>query len=503
MSALYKGDSEVKFADRPSMPYYWARTNYRQPEERAIGVAYSFLGMRIQCAQCHKHPFDQWSKEDFDAFKAFFTRVQFSQTAARDKESQDQYKEIIASAGLDGTLRGNDLRRKFPELLKEGKVIPFSEIYVVKPTPAPPSRNRNNNRRPNGSTANARVLGGEAIDLSGVEDPRLPLMEWLRSKDNPYFARAFVNRVWANYFNVGIVEPPDDMSLGNPPSNKPLLDYLAQGFIEHGFDMKWLHREIIASDTYQRSWQPTETNVKDERNFARAVPRRLPAEVAYDAVTIATSSDARAAEARNELKGRAIAIATSSARFQGNQAGGAAYGLQVFGRSTRESNCDCDRSMDASLLQTVYLQNDTQVLAALNGGRDSWIDQIRNRVGRLRDGSDGERIDLNREILRTKDRLSRAKRDKDEAQVKRLEARLAELEKANERRAEVASQPEGVNVDPVTLVKQAYLRTLSRYPTDEEMTRCQQFLAESSSPLEGAKGLLWALINTKEFIVNH
>jgi hypothetical protein len=105
-------------------------------------------------------------------------------------------------------------------------------------------------------------------------------MDWLRSPDNPLFAKAFVNRVWANYFNVGIVQPADDMNLANPPVNAPLLDYLAKGFIEHEFDMKWLHREILNSRTYQLSWIPNSTNRHEERNFARAVPRRLPAEIA-------------------------------------------------------------------------------------------------------------------------------------------------------------------------------------------------------------------------------
>ena len=502
MSVMYKGDAKETFAERPTMPYYWARNNYRQPEERAIGMAYTFLGIRIQCAQCHKHPFDQWSKSDFDAFKAFFARVQFLPNGARDKETQEQYKAIMAEAGLDKDLKGNDLRRMLPEAIKEGKVVPFGEVAVVAPTPV--NRNNGNPRnRPAPSGPTARVLGGEAIDLNGVADARQPLMEWMRGKDNPYFARAFVNRVWANYFNVGIVEPPDDMSLANPPSNKPLLDYLTQGFLEHEFDMKWLHREIIASATYQRTWQPNETNGKDERNFARAIPRRLPAEVAYDAIAIATASDAKASQARNELKGRAIHIASSSARVQGNTAGNAAFGLQVFGRSTRESNCDCDRSMDASLLQTVFLQNDSQVLQAVSGGRDSWVDQIKLSAKKPKDGSDAHSEDLDKEVARLKVRLDRAKKDKNEEQVKRLEERIAQLKPPEKEKVEVAAAPEGVNIDPATLVKQAYLRTLSRYPTDDEMARCQQFLADSSSPLEGAKGLLWTLINTKEFIVNH
>ncbi len=120
-------------------------------------------------------------------------------------------------------------------------------------------------------------------------------MDWLRDKDNPYFARAIVNRVWANYFGVGIIEPPDDMNLANPPSNGPLLDYLAEEFVAHGYDLKWLHREIRYSRTYQLSWRPNDTNRLDERNFSRAVVRRLPAEVAYDALACATAGDEQAA----------------------------------------------------------------------------------------------------------------------------------------------------------------------------------------------------------------
>ncbi|WP_425618847.1 DUF1549 and DUF1553 domain-containing protein [Anatilimnocola sp. NA78] len=506
MSEMYR-DSKGTFAERPSMPYYWARNNYRQPEERAIGIAYTFLGMRIQCAQCHKHPFDQWSKDDFDAFKAFFARVQFSPAGARDKETVAQYQAIMEQTGLKKDLKGNDLRRQLPDILKDGKTIPFGEVHLVKPTVnanrGKNDKDNNKNRRAPMPVAKARVLGGETMDLNSVEDARQPLMDWMRSPNNPYFAKAFVNRVWASYFNVGIVEPPDDLSLANPPSNRKLLDYLAKGFIEHEFNMKWLHREILASDTYQRSWQPNETNAKDERNFARAVPRRMPAEVAYDAIAIATASDAKAAEARTALKGRAINIATSSARIQGNQAGTANFGLQVFGRSTRESNCDCDRSMDASLLQTVYLQNDSSVLTAIGGGKDTWIDQIKLKQTKLRDGTDPSKVDLDRELPRMKVRLERAKKEKNKEQVARIEERIAELKKAGDAKKVVAEQPEGVNVDPVTLVRQAYLRTLSRQPTDDEIARCQQFLADSSSPLEGAKGLLWTLINTKEFIVNH
>jgi hypothetical protein len=411
----------------------------------------------------------------------------------------------MAELGVDPSMRmnGNEIRNKFRDWLKEGKTIPFAEVYVNQ-RPANQNRRPNNNNRRNQpvSVPSARVLGGETLDLTQTDDAPKQLMEWLRSKDNMYIPPAFVNRVWASYFNVGIVQPADDMSLANPPSNKPLLDYLARGFIEHGFDMKWVHREILNSRTYQLSWQPNETNAKDERNFSRAVPRRLPAEVAYDAIQLATAADAKAATMLTDVRNRAIAIAGSNPR-QGNGASG--FALQVFGRSIRESNCDCDRSMEASLLQTVFLQNDFQVLSSINGGRDTWIDQISRQIrGVGADGNASQTDDRGRrrDIAQLEQRLKRAKENGDQEQIKRIEDRLAQLQpqsKADEKQASEPASPE----QTAALVKQAYLRTLSRYPTAEEMDRCHQYLASSANPVEGAKGLLWTLLNTKEFIVNH
>ncbi len=501
MSKLYRGDEGASFADRPSMPYYWGRTGFTQPEERAIGFAYTFLGIRIQCAQCHKHPFDQWAKSDFDAFKSFFPpTLRYAQNGA---SAQDEYKKMIADLGLaDTELRGNQLRNKLTQLVQEGKTIPFPEITAAVVRAQPANRRNNNNNR-NATSPTARVLGGAEVDLTKHSDTRQPLMDWLRSKDNPYFAKAFVNRVWANYFNVGIVQPPDDLSLANPPSNRPLLDYLAQGFIEHSFDMKWVHREITNSATYQLSWQPNETNAKDERNFARSVPRRLPSEVAVDAINAAVASDEKAASLLTTVKGRAIGVPGSNARApQGGNNNLLGFALQVFGRSIRESNCDCDRSMDASLLQTVYLQNDQAVHTALSGGRDTWIDQISLTKSRPTAAPE-RRGAAERDLVQLKVRLERAKKEGDEEQVQRIEARLAEVEASVADRKQAEANPGGITLDTLSLIRQSYLRTLSRNPTPDEIARCEQYLASAASPVEGAKGLLWTLINTKEFIVNH
>jgi hypothetical protein len=279
-----------------------------------------------------------------------------------------------------------------------------------------------------------KLLGGEEVIGRDYADPRQPLMDWMRQEDNPYFARAFVNRVWTSYFNVGIIDPPDDMNLANPPSNPALLDDLARGFVKSGYDMKWLHREITNSRTYQLSWRPNETNKTDERNFSRSVLRRLPAEVAYDAVVLATASDDALKALHADPAGtRAIGVAScfASARDGSN------YAVNLFGKPPRTINCDCERSAEPSLLQTVYLRNDQEVLKLLDR-KDGWLQQI----------------------ARSKVR------------------------------------------DPDELIRQAYLRTLSRLPDEREAAVAKKHLAEASDMMTGLRDLLWALVNTKEFIVN-
>lgn len=497
MSKLYQPKSEEKFADRPSLSYYWHRRNLRTSEERAISFAYTFLGIRIQCAQCHKHPFDQWSKEDFEQFKGFFAGVQLSQ--ANRQSDKEQYEQLLKDLEIDPKQKGNNLDKLLSEKLKQGKTIPFPEVFT---SAAPQKTDKKNNSR---TPTSARLLGEEKTDLTEFADARKPLMDWLREKDNPYFARAFVNRVWANYFNVGIVQPPDDLSLANPPSNKPLLDYLTAGFVEHNFDMHWLHREICNSRTYQTSWKPNDTNAKDERNFSRAVPRRLPAEAAYDACFAATADDARVATFRTDLKDRAIAVPGASARANNAKS---TFALQVFGRSIRESNCDCDRSSEASLLQTVFLQNDSSVLAMVNGGKGTWADQISrdwSKAGTAPDRDLPADLNVKKEIARTQARIAAIKKDKkpNEEQLARLEDRLAALELASGKEPEKKPEAKIADEDHVAVIRQAYLRTLSRPPTADETARCREFLASAATPVDGVRGLMWALINTKEFIVNH
>jgi len=448
MSGYQQGDFAHDFAEQPYLPYFWSRRGFQTPQERALGFAYTFLGVRIQCAECHKHPFDQWTKDDFARFQNFFTRVRSGDAPATKAEMAAMHEGL----GIDPKLRGNERDKALAKLLKEGKTVPFRETFVVAPPKAPPApagAAKERPRKPEKLVAGrtATVLGGEEQRIDELEDPREVLMDWMRDEDNPYFTRAIVNRIWAAYFNVGIVEPPDDLSLANPPSNAPLLDHLADEFRRRGFDLKWLHREIVTSRTYQAGWRTNETNRLDERNFSRAVPRRIPAEVALDAIRMATAADADADALAASSGGRAVAEAPAAGWGQSGR-----YALAVFGRSTRESNCDCDRSMEPSLLQTVFLRNDRDMLAQIDR-KGGWVDVV---------------------------------------------SRPFEAKPAKGAAVRLPGDDE-----VAAIVRRAYLRTLSRPPSDGESARAMAYVAESASVREGARDLLWALLNTKEFLVNH
>lgn len=353
----------------------------------------------------------------------------------------------------------------------------------------------------------ATVLGGKQMNVDEVEDPREILMAWMLDDSNPYFAQSLVNRVWSSYFNVGIVEPPDDLSLANPPSNPKLLEYLAQGFREHNFDMKWLHREICKSDTYQRGWRPNATNLHDDRNFSRAIARRIPAEVIYDAVRTATAGDREAMELCSLVEKRAIADTTVGS-YNNN------YALEIFGQSTRESNCDCDRSMEPSLLQTVFLQNDKEMLDSISR-RGSWLDELTKTLPDFNDPA-AEKLKIEREqkltneIAQLNKRLEYAVKKNNKTTIKSIKKAIA-VKEATIKEPNTGSVFDGSVSEWVTenedqvrdILDSAYLRTLVRQPTDREIDRSIAYLKESPTAKDGLRDILWALLNTKEFALNH
>lgn len=539
MSEICQDSSGEKFAERPGLVHYWARNNFKTSEERAIGFAYSFLAVRIQCAQCHKHPFDQWSKSDFENFERLFTAVQANQnTIAPDAKAE--YAKMISSLDVDKSLKGNQLRKEFDELLKQGKTVPLPELTVRGPAANAKNKKAKDKSAPP-TFSKAKLLGGEWVAMDEA-DVRGKLMDWLREPENPYFAKAIVNRIWAQYFGAGIVNPADDLNLANAPSNGPLLDHLATGFIRSGFDLKWVHREIVNSDAYQRSWIANETNALDRHNFSHSQLRRLPAEATYDAVRMAVVNDTMFEKAEQLQTPRAITKPGGSARIVGND--DMSYALTVFGRSVRESNCDCDRSSEPSLLQTVFLVNDSAVQNWLSDPKTSWAAAVAkkydwdvpsdNANDKSTNKSDqfarmAETFTARREALEERLELARASGKK--KQVEALEVQ----QKALLRQANIVAKKNGLadawtqllqgqqtaptdlpSADPSDVSEQyvneeqalwiaenAYLRTLSRKPNSQELATSIEYLKSEVSPVAAVQGLMWGLINTKEFVLNH
>lgn len=426
MSSYFRRENPADFAARDTMPYFWSRRNVGKADDKALSFAFAFLGVSLQCAQCHKHPFDQWTKQDFDQFTAFFNGVRYG-VAAR-----DQVEAMKREVGLTGDEDSGAFKRSFQQLLQEGKRLPFKDVSV--PLPSKTAKRRPASTSKLGRVITPKLLGGEEVIATDFADPRQPLMDWMRQPDNPYFARSLVNRVWAVYFHAGLIEPTDDLNLANPPSNAALLDYLEEGFVKSGYDLKWLHRTIANSHAYQRSWRPNETNRLDERNYSRAVVRRLPAEVVVDAMVLATASRGeRRALDEDPAQTRAIGAASGLAGRNVDN-----YAVNLFGKPPRQINCECERASEPTLLQTVFLRNDQEV----------W-QRLRSKTGWL---------------------------------------------------AEIGAGPQ---LAPQVLARIAYLRTLSRPPNTDELAIAVEHLNNTSDQGEALRLLLWALMNTKEFVLNH
>jgi hypothetical protein len=511
MAPLYKKKPEGTYADRSTMPHYWGRANFKTPEDRAIGFAYNFLGIRIQCAQCHKHPFDQWTMDEFHEFKNFFVNTRFRGSPG----SKEGAAKILKELKVDSTLKGNALRRELRTQIADGIVTPFDEVWTARPEPPKKDKRGKVIRSRSRTVSKAKLLGeAEATDLTQYDDPRQPLMDWMRNDEKQLFAKSMVNRIWSCYFNIGIVEPPDDLSKANPPSNAALLDYLTKGFVANNYDLKWVHRQIANSATYQRTWVPNETNRMDERNFSHSIPRRVPAEVVMDALIAATSSDEEFSTIHQDVADRNIAEISAGARYNENAQN---YALSVFGRSIRESNCDCDRSQEPSLLQTVFLQNDAEIYNLMDRGRGGWINQVasdldlrQTRVAQRNGSSTARQVaSLQAQIKRAKDLLKKAQKGKNEKTAAQAQRRIAGLRKSLEKVSpQSASGDSGFaqKADPEKLqeaVRETYLRTLSREPKKDELDKALAYVESSDDHLNGVRDLLWALLNTKEFIVNH
>ncbi len=290
-------------------------------------TAQLFLGLRIQCARCHHHPFEKWSQDDYYGFSAFFSRV-----GRKPSPSDTQRSRIFHRRGVASAINP-----------KTGQ--------SVKPT----------------------GLGAAAFDIPADVDPREQLADWMARPDNPFFARALVNRYWKHFFGRGLVDPEDDMRVTNPASNPALLDALAADFIESGFDLKHLVRTIANSQTYQLSATPNDYNENDKQNFSRYYPRRLKAEVLLDSIDVLTATPTQFA---------GLPAGTRAVQLPDNAFD--SYFLTVFGRPESASACECERTGDANLAQHLLLLNSKEIQAKLVSGRSVQLaDDKREHVAKI------------------------------------------------------------------------------------------------------------------------
>lgn len=358
-------------------PVIWYRT-VRNLTHQTNDTAQLFLGTRMNCAQCHHHPYEKWSQDDYYQLQAFFARM--------GRKSGEIAQEPAIYVKLDGQVR-NPVTNK-----------------VMQP----------------------RGLDGPEHVIGEDDDPRHKLVDWMASPDNPFFAKALANRMWAHFMSRGLVEPVDDMRVTNPPTNPELLDALAKDFIDRKFDIKHLIRSIMTSSAYQLSSEPHAGNIHDKQSYARAYPRRLLAEVMLDAISNVTG-------VQENFGG--LPKGTRAIQLPDESVG--SYFLDVFGRPTRETPCECERPREANLAQALHLLNSGEVQNKIASGN----------------------------------------------------GRIASLLKAKKQDAEI--------------LEELYLLTLGRFPRADERREVLQYVASESDRKTAFEDVLWAILNTKEFLFNH
>jgi hypothetical protein len=353
-----------------------------KPEDAASSISQVFLGVRLECAQCHHHPFEKWTQDDYFGMVGFFSQM---------KTKPDGPQSVVLTASGPGEV-------KHP---RTGKTVP------------------------------AHPLGGDPVAFASEGDRRQLLAGWMASPSNTFVPRMLVNRLWAHFLGRGLVDPVDDFRDSNPPSNPELLDALAKDFVAGGYDVKRLIRTIMTSQAYGLSSQSNPTNATDEQNYSRAYPKRLQAEVMLDAIASATGTPA-------DLPGlprgtRAVQVWDTEWNTQWQS-----YFLNVFGRPSRTHPCDCERSQEPSIVQVLHLMNAPEIQR-----------QLSERRGRAR-------------LLAESDRT------------------------------------------PKQIVEELFLAAYSRRPTaKEEASALQSFEHAGPDRIRATEDVLWALINTMEFVFNH
>lgn len=378
----------------PAVSWYRA---VQDPKDQMSDIAQVFLGVRIQCAQCHHHPYEKWSQDDFYGFQAFFTTIGRKEVYKLPEDDIVYHKRIPAVA-------------KNPNTDQE-----------LKPTP----------------------LDGDPLEIPVQRDPRIDLANWITSPNNPFFAKILVNRYWKHFFGRGLVEPEDDIRVTNPATHPALLDQLAESFVKSNYDLKQLCRTICNSRTYQFSSFPNQSNQDDDQNYARYYPRRLSAEIMLDAMN-------DAAGAKNHFNhqpvgARAVALPDDSANVE-------SFFLRVFGRPQMDTACECERTANADLAQSLHLIN-SDTMEKLLSAPDGRAVQL------ARDKSKDARTHIVELYLHTMSR---------QPTQTELDTALAHLDK---KRKLAEADPKKPSIEQAD--KEAY------------------------------EDIIWVVINTKEFLFNH
>jgi hypothetical protein len=409
---------DTPYVDRQTLDLFWRRQQQVPIELWGEKTAAAFMGIRLECAQCHKHPFDRWTQVEYRAYANVFGQVTF--------DKSPEARKLI-----------NDENAERKKLGNNNQVGQLKEVFLATNPKALPHPDTNRPLPP-------QALGGPQLPIKPGQDARVALFEWLRRPENPFFARSFVNRIWGHYLGIGVVHPVDDFSLGNPPSNEQLLDGLAKDFTDHRYDIRHIERTILNSRTYQLSSKTNETNKLDRNNYAHGYVRPMMAEVVVDVINAAlgaTENFGGAAVNPNakvrvgkDVRPGSHAIEVGATTLQNPTV---AYAFRIFGRPPRSAACDCERAMEPALPQKLYLMTDTNVLAKLQAP-----------TGRLQ---------------------TLLKSDKSDAQI------LDEL----------------------------FLATLTRLPTATERQRFADYRQTVTDRRAAFTDTLWALINTREFILNH
>ncbi|QDU98202.1 DUF1549 domain-containing protein [Lignipirellula cremea] len=298
--------SKGSYLDDPASGYYQVSKDADDTLQRATQV---FCGVRMLCAKCHPHPFENWTQEDYYGLHSFFNQTTFK--ADPRQPGVKNARTVLLNLG------------------------------------AGHSRNPRS-----GKNQPPRFLGGAEPEIAAGADRREVYAAWLTSPENPFFARSLANRIWSYFFHRGIIHPVDDIRTTNPPINPQLLDALAEEFIRSGFDARRLMRLIVLSDTYQRSSVANATNAHDELNFSRMIPRRLPAESLLDSLAQATGVPERFSGAPAGFTATQLPDANVGSDF-----------LELFGKPMRMEACECERDEGSNMLQALHLINGKAILS--------------------------------------------------------------------------------------------------------------------------------------------